>query len=347
MNPAKLENLVRELGYNHIRVVHNADDTNIMICCPWHGERNPSAGISAKKEIGGCFACDKTFFTLADLVSKTKEISIPAAQDWLEEKFNVSKREHERKSNRRRYDDNVCGQGDESEDTLDKRVELPYFKLAPFKSGKSVHDYILRRGFSKETCRDLQFGWDETKSRITIPIFWEDGTLCGLIGRSIVEAKLKDGTPNPVYVKLYGNEDKYHVYPPMKKSHIMYPLHLAGKVVRECKEVNLVEGSLDSAWMRQLGFTNTLSILGAKISKEQVILLKEMGISRINLLLDNDKAGFDGLEKAYKLMKRDFLLYRVTYPQGKKDPQELTADEIKLMLAERTLYGRKQLQKIQ
>jgi DNA primase len=98
--------------------------------------------------------------------------------------------------------------------------------------------------------------------------------------------------------------------------------------------------------MRQLGFTNTLSILGSKISKEQIELLKELGVIRVNLFLDNDKAGFDGMEKAYKLMKKDFVLYKVQYPEGKNDPQELKVEEVKSMLSSRTMYGRKLLQKL-
>ena len=338
MNPSKLEQLIRDLGLgDKMRVVHGAEDTNIMFKCPWHGERNPSCGISANKEIGACFSCGKTF-NLIELVAYSKGCSFKSAKDFLDEKYNTNKIEYTRKNIRRRYE--------EIDETKEERIELPYYKLAIFKSGKIVHEYILQRGFTKETCKLLQFGWDEKRNRVTIPVFWEDGVLCGFIGRSVVEPKLKDGGINPVYVKMYGNEDKYYVYPEMKKSKILYPLHFAGKYIRMCREVNLVEGSLDAAWMIQNGFNNTLAILGSKISKDQIEILKSLGVAKINLFLDNDKAGKDGMEKAYNLMKRDFILYKVTYPEGKNDPQELTSFEIDNMIKTRELYGKRFLQRI-
>ena len=46
-------------------------------------------------------------------------------------------------------------------------------------------------------------------------------------------------------------------------------------------------------------------------------------------------------------MKKDFVLYKVHYPAGKKDPQELTKEEVQNMLETRSVYGRKILRKIQ
>ena len=334
MTPYDLEQLVRELGFNHIRVVNKTDDTNIMFCCPYHGERNPSCGISVDKLVGACFACGQTF-TLAGFVAHVKGISIKTSKEWLEERFNIKRKTLGGKGKLlKRYDDI------DVQDDVGKRLVLPRIELAPFKSGKVCHDYLLDRGFTKSTFKDFMLGWDTNKNRITIPLFWEDGELAGFIGRAVLEPKI-DGKDNPAYYKVYGNEDKYHVYPELKKSKILYPLNRL--VLTDQKEVNLVEGTLDAIKMHQKGFTNTLAILGSKISKEQIEILSRLGVLRINAFLDNDKAGFEGIEKLYTLGKKDFVVYKVNYPEGINDPAQLSSLQIEEMLKSRSLFGRKVL----
>ena len=123
MNGFQLEEVLHDLGFNNMRVIHSANDTNYMFCCPFHGERHPSCGISAEKEIGGCFACGQTF-TLPYLVSYMKEWSMKQAFDWLEEKFNIKKQTVSTLTSVKYYDD-------ETEDLTPKRLVLPTIKLAP------------------------------------------------------------------------------------------------------------------------------------------------------------------------------------------------------------------------
>jgi DNA primase len=114
----------------------------------------------------------------------------------------------------------------------------------------------------------------------------------------------------------------------------------------DCDTAILVEGSLDAMWMHQLGFKNTLAILTAKISAYQILILKQMGIRKIVLFLDNDAAGFAGMEDAYKKLKNDFIIYTVEYPKGRKDPQTLTQPEIKGMLDNKSFYKVLKLRKL-
>ena len=53
MTVEEMKNLCIDLGLEKVTVRGD----NIMFCCPYHGERNPSCGIHAEKEVGGCFAC--------------------------------------------------------------------------------------------------------------------------------------------------------------------------------------------------------------------------------------------------------------------------------------------------
>lgn len=327
MNASHMEQILHELGFNYLRTVNSSEDTNFMFCCPWHGERHPSCGISVNKEVGACFACGQTF-TLVYLVSYMKEISMKQAADWLDEKFNVSKQKVDIKNRIRRIDDDVVGE------KKPIRCELPTIRLAPYKSGKIQHKYLLDRGFTIKTFKRFKFGWDTKKKRITIPIFWQDDVLAGFVGRAVLEQKI-NGKDNPEYKAVYGDVDRYLFYE-FEKSKILFPLNLFE--LPEDKSVILVEGSLDAPWMYQLGFNNTLSILGSKITKEQIEILNNLGVRDVILMLDNDYAGEKGTERAYNLLKDDFLCYKVKYPCNKNDPQELTREEVVSMLRNKTPY---------
>jgi DNA primase len=326
MNGEQLEEVVRDLGFTNIRVVHTHNDTNIMVNCPFHGESHPSCGISAEKEIGGCFACGQTF-TLPYFISYVNNWSMKQAYDYLEEKFNVKKQTINEGGNKIR-------RIDESNPIMEGRVTIPLVKLAPYKSGKITHKYLLDRGFTAKTFQRFKLGWDAEKQRVTIPIFWEDDTLAGFLGRAVLNDRI-NGKKSAMYKKVYGDRDKYLVYE-FERSKILYPLNMLE--IPEDGTIILVEGSLDAIWMHQYGFTNTLAILTSKLSHDQKELLNRLGVKRIVLMLDNDEAGEEGMEKAYKMLKKDFVCYRVTYPKDKNDPQELTKEEITEMLDNKAPY---------
>ena len=105
------------------------------------------------------------------------------------------------------------------------------------------------------------------------------------------------------------------------------------------KEVILVEGSLDAVWLHQQGFRNVLAILGSKISAEQISLLHTLGVKKINMFFDNDKAGFDGKQKLYKQCKRDFICYDVFYREGINDPAQLDSNEVMEMIHNRKSFA--------
>lgn len=335
MDSEDLKSLVSDLGFSKIREVVGSSDTNIMICCPCHDERNPSCGISAEKEVFNCYGCGKTG-GIVELVSYMKEISFRKAKEYLEERFNVRKKSIS--SNRK----TIKRYGDESRteelSERDSGTVLPMFALAPYKSGKVCHDYLLRRGFSKPICRTFKLGWDSSRCRITIPIFNRKGNLLGFLARTVLE-KGERG-----YKKLYGDTDKYLV-DNFKRSLTLFPVNLFPAY--EVDTAIIVEGSLDAMWMHQQGFTNTLALLTSKISKEQIKLLHSLHIRKIIFMLDNDKAGIDGTLLAYKKMKNDFICYKVEYPNGKNDPQNCTKEEIAEMLENMCFFNLINVKKLQ
>jgi DNA primase len=69
----------------------------------------------------------------------------------------------------------------------------------------------------------------------------------------------------------------------------------------------LVEGFFDVASLVEAGCLNVGALMGSQISQEQITRLKfidtHVEISRIKLFLDRDKAGHEGAQKAFSLIK--------------------------------------------
>lgn len=325
---------------------------------PFHGESRPSAGIHVYDEIGKCFACGE-HFNLTKLVAHCMDWTYSfkdvdgrihtgydyrRAEEWLEEKYNIEKKTVDVKQSviMRIEDEDV----DNSVDNVDKplRYETPRIKLALYKSGKVVHDYFLKRGFTKETAKKFLVGWDEERKRITVPVFWEDGALCGIIGRAVLEMKI-NGKPNPKFYKIYkkGNDVKYYIYDGFPVGDILFPLPQF-ELVDDL--AILVEGQYDCMWLHQLGFPNALSSLGSKLTYErstqtckQIEILHKLGVKKVLLMRDPDQAGQKGNEHDYNLLKHDFKVFVSEYPEGVSDPQELTKEQVEWMLENKHPYG--------
>lgn len=343
MDREELKFILAEIGISGDRYGRypNSGD-NVQFCCPFHGETRPSCGIHTDSLVGKCFACGETF-NLAKLVAHGLEfyypngdLDISRGYRWLEEKYNLDMRVVNDTHNLRRIDDN------EYEEV--GRHEIPLFKIAPFKSGKATHNYFFNRGFTKETVKKFMIGWDSVLKRVTMPIFWRDGTLFGVIGRAILNPKLPNGDINSKYTKVYNNNNyaRYYIYDKAPIGDILYPLNLF-----ELKDDTaiLVEGQMDCIWLHQLGFTNALSSITSKLAVnkktgkcKQLDILRELGVKKVILMRDNDKAGEEGVKHDYKVLKKDFTLYTVEYPKGKTDPQQLTKKEVEQMLRNKKMY---------
>ena len=346
MQRDQLKALLAELGVEGDKYGRYPDSgDNIQFCCPWHGETRPSCGIHIYDEYGKCFACGE-HFNLAKLVAHQLGFTYPNGEEdlsrgyrWLEEKYNVDMRQLPNKKNLRLIEDEEEDLGDDYEESSG-RHEIKMVEIAPFQSGKATHPYYFSRGFTKEAVRLFKIGWDEDLLRVTMPIFWGDGALFGVIGRAILNPKLEDGSPNPEYKKVYRGENfaRYYIYDRAPIGEILYPLNLFKFIPNMKKTAILVEGQMDSQWLYINGYTNVLSCINSKITYnkktgecKQRDLLLELGVEKLIFMFDDDEAGKEGIKHNYDILKDDFTIYGVKYPEGKTDPQMLTKKEMRHM----------------
>lgn len=342
------EILKHDLALDKVKRHSGRKGINYMFCCPFHGENSPSAGIVMDGEggiYGQCYACEERF-SLPKLYGYVKGLEFHDAMSEIEEKFNVDFRStFESEDKLRRYEDIEEAQEEES-----KRFELPRSKLAPYRSGKETHPYIFKRGYTKEIVKEAMMGWDRIRKRITIPVFHPDGVLAGIIGRAVLNEKTKSGKVNRKYKEVYGNQPKYFIYDNFPIGEVLYGSH---EFYSEDNTAIIVEGTLDRQWLKQLGFTNVLSIIVAKMSMDkktgystQAEILHQLGVKRVIFMHDNDKAGRVGKEVAYEILKDDFICFDTEYPEGQKDPEGMTKKQVDKMLKNKTRYGRKKLRRL-
>ena len=300
-----------------------------LVCCPVHGESNPSMGISIDKQVCHCFSCGFAGdFAKLLAYSKPEEFGMKynadgtihrpssfraerKAREFIATRYELEYHEvgHRSKSVKR-YEQamNVYLEKDE------KRVELPKFKLAPFKSGKETYGYFFDRGFTKEEMKDFMIGRDLENETITIPVFYEDNVLAGVIGRYIAKDRKKN--------------QRYKIYDNFERSKVLYPLNISKP---KKGVVLLVEGQFDVIRMHRAGHTNTFATMTNTLSKKQAEWLC-VNCECVVWIGDNDERGFEGRENARKLLKNKIDFKIVDYPPHGKDVCDWSDEEIEEML---------------
>ena len=320
MDAGMTEEILRALGMQRIK--STGGGKNIMFCCPYHSESNPSCGISPEKNMGACFSCGESF-NIVTLTMHVNECSYKNAVKYLEQFGYEDEFEFERKKKvlrrQKRHSGDYVLENDGN--------YLPFYKLAPYKCGKHYPRYLKERGFPEDIVNEFKVGWDSENIRFIIPVLGSNGKdLHGFVRGAILPHRLEDGEKNPEYIEVYGDEPKYILDNTLVKSKTFYGLdHF---LMTKRKEVIVVEGFLDMMRMHLYGFYNTLGIINAEINYPQLALLKQMGVKRIISMLDNDAAGQHGNNALWKKARKDFILSTIDYPEGVKDPDKMSRDQV-------------------
>lgn len=299
-----------------------------VLSCSWLSESNPSMGVSHDLQIVHCFSCgfvgdfaklllysrpEEFGFDVStpDRKKKTEFKAYRKAKEFLAVRYELEYRElGKRVRSIKRYDQtrNVYLKDDT------ERVTLPIYKLAPFKSGKETYGYFFDRGFTKEEMQKFMIGRDLDNKTITIPVFYEDGVLAGVIGRYIDKNRKKN--------------QRYKIYNDFERSKVLYPLNIAkpkdGVVI-------LVEGQFDAIRMHRAGHTNTYALMTDILSKEQAKWLCN-NCECVIWVGDNDDRGLEAREKSRHLLKSSIDFKIVEYPEHGKDVCDWSDEEISVML---------------
>ena len=325
----QVEDLLEYIGVDKIQ---QWKGDKINFCCPIHGESHPSCGINIDYtnedrdiyhgQVFNCFACNKSgnlaWFVYLSLPDKFH--SYNDAVKFLERRYGVNVNQVPKHKNKlhllRRY-------GELTVETNTRKV-LPYSELAAYRSGKETYQYFFDRGFDKSDLIEYEVGRDIVLETVTLPVFWEDHTLAGIIGRYI----------DPNRPKNY----RYEIYNNFSKSSTLFPID---KVEPVNNTVILVEGQFDSMLMRKWGYKNVVSSLGNKLSYAQIDQLRGI-CNTVIVLYDNDERGIEAIEKVRRQLKSSFKVKTCDYTNVVgKDPTEWGEEQTSKILSTATLLRNK------
>ena len=147
--------------------------------------------------------------------------------------------------------------------------------------------------------------------RAVVPVYDETGNLmCGCTGRA-----------------LNGDEPKWKHSNGFSTGNVLYNLCAATLPIQQSREVILTEGPMDCVRLVEAGINNVVSVFGSNLTDRQSIILEKLPIRKVILMFDNDDAGRMATNKIANRLSRSYNVSIPTY--DKKDPGELTIDEVK------------------
>jgi DNA primase len=319
MAKAPIERIREAVNVRRLLEVYNAQRVkgggNIRSCCPIHGGDNATAFVFSEHEklwychTGGCGGGD-----VFDFVMQMEECTFIKAVHKLADLFQVvidweneTIEENPFRDEAKAFIERMMKKN--------KVVELPAFKMPADMKLAKVKEY---RGYSSETIDWWKFRYcteGELQDRLVIPFEDVDKRLVGITGRA-----------------MKGQPEKFMHRP--RNLHTGFFLTGLGRNIEFVREANntvkIVEGVFDCARWFEAGFKNVCAPIGVFFTDEHILQLYKAGVTTIEIGFDNDKAGRNGMRKAYLRGKGKFEFYFMEYPDG-KDADDCTPEELQLV----------------
>jgi DNA primase len=310
--------------------------------CPFHGEKTPSFYVVPDKHLWHCFGCGASGDAIKFLM-QLESRSFREAVEQLAGEFGVDLAppdpEEARRSSRRAQ----LAEVNEKAAGFYERVLWEH----PF--GEVAREHLRKRGITEETARAWRLGYapdkwdslckskalhgveagmieeaglgvprkkgqglyDRFRGRLMIPIR-ESGRIVGFGGRLLEgesEAKYLNSPDTPLYTKGL----------------VLFGLERARQIIRDRRDVLVVEGYFDVIGLHQGGVANVVATCGTSLTEKHVELLKKSGVEDLIFLFDGDAAGVRAAQRASEIAAGAKMSARVLVPPNGEDPDELLA----------------------
>lgn len=304
--------------------------------CPFHDDHAPSMNVSKEKQIYKCFACGEggNVFTF---IQKIENIS------FLEAVYKVA---------------SMVGIQLQESFVLPTKAKDPFHEAmyAALKDacdfcsyqldsmvGLQQREYLRKRGINDEISRTFSLGYlpeddalyrflhakkhtdevliqsglcimtasgmhDVFSQRLMIPIHDINGRVIAFSARRSKEEQVK-----------YINTAQTPLY---EKGKTIFNYHRVKEQIRNYSNIYLVEGAMDVITFAKAGYHNAVAMLGTAITKEQIMLLKRLGLV-ISVFYDGDNAGMSATYKFGKLAHEYGLHFEIVENTSGMDGDEI------------------------
>jgi DNA primase len=312
---------VLKIAEAYLTKVRQSGSDEIRAICPFHRkpdgnmERRPSFYMSLSKGLYFCHAC----LSKGNLFTLLRSMGLTHQQIELHHKITLEEVKR-----------NLPPAPDPREPGVTSLDPIPEALLGLF---DFCPTNLLERGFTKETLRSFDIGYDRWNQRVTYPLRDIKGQLIGISGRSITD----DWPKYKIYDEEYPtwelparlNWDKRVV---LWNAHNVYTELLfkrGGYIV-------VVEGFKACMWVHQAGISNVVALLGTWLSWEQQWILERLGVP-VYLFLDNNEPGQAGTVKAADKLMKSLPVYIMEYPERILELPEPEAAQPDWLVAEEVL----------
>ena len=278
---------------------------NVMVCCPYHGERRPSAGISKETGVFHCFACGEVH-SLSEVISHCfgKEDYGKYGWHWLQRNYGSVER-----SKRNVKIDMGLRQGNLGNQSTNNRGSdvcndnKRYVDERELDSYRYVHPYMYERKLTDEIIEKFDIGYDVSTECLTFSIRDASGNVITVARRSVNRKwfNYPQGVEKPVY-------GLYEVFTEQSNP----------------KEIIICESMLDALTCWVYGkYAVALNGLG---TDAQFAELRNAECRKYILATDNDDAGMKARKRIRKALPNKIITEYIL-PNGRKDINELSREE--------------------
>lgn len=269
---------------------------NVQVCCPYHNDRRPSAGIDMRNGIFHCFACQEVR-SLEEFIAFCfgHGNDMKFGWNWLLKNFLTISVE-ERKDIPLDLDRNVLYNVNENKQYVSEE-ELDSYRY--------VHPYMYERGLTDEVIEIFDIGYDKDTKCITFPVRDKQGRTLFVARRSVTIKFFN--YPKEAEKPLYGLYELYQqrVFP---------------------SAVIVCESMLDALSFWTVGkYAVAMNGLGTEYQYQQ---LRELPCRELILCTDMDEAGLRAREYLKKNIKNK-IVSEYILPEDCKDANECTKEQLK------------------
>ena len=180
---------------------------------------------------------------------------------------------------------------------------------------KQLLESLQNQGMPKEKAEELlkTLGCIGYTHKMIMPYYDKTGNIMGVAARNI----------------KYDEQSKFGKYI-YSKGLARSSTMLGIENIDVTKPVTMVEGMLDTLRAKAVGIDNVVAIGGTGVNIRQMELIKELGIKKINLCLDNDNAGIEATKHIANMLldnNSDIKISEIKLPSDIKDLDQLIQEK--------------------
>ncbi len=310
-------------------------------CCPFHDEKTPSFTIQKGDSHYHCFGCGAHGDAIQFLMDHVR-MNFGEAIESLAQRFGVTLEYSEPEP------DQKGPSKARLKESLLQASRLYHFLLLHTAEGHTALQYLVDRGISLDFVRRFRLGYSPRYSGLFVPSMHAKGFDNELL-ESAGLVRMREGGPakdffnerimfpicdavgsvigfsarkfnEETFGGKYVNSAETLLF---KKSRVLYGMHECRRRIAKESQAIVVEGQLDALSLIYAGLNLAVAALGTAFGESHATELIDLGVKRIFLAMDADKAGIEAARKVGNLFqKRGVEVKVVRLPVG-SDPDSL------------------------